>query len=104
MYIFVQTNKNNMIMSETSFNNLQAYLLETLSQNEMLALGECLINRVKNKKGNLKPYTQEEIDARIDLSERQSAEGKVKSTYEVFKKYEKEIAEWRAENEIRYAG
>lgn len=45
------------------------------------------------------PYTIEELNARIDLAERQSAAGKVKSTKEVFKKYEKELNDFAQETD-----
>ena len=77
-------------MSTTVLNGLRDYLYGTLSPANMLWLAEQLRQYVLELQQQ-KPYTIEEVNAIIDESELQLAEGKYKSHEEVFKElYEAE--------------
>lgn len=71
-------------MSTTVLNGLRDYLYGTLSPANMLWLAEQLRQYVLELQQQ-KPYTIEEVNAIIDESELQLAEGKYKSHEEVFK-------------------
>ena len=71
-------------MSTTVLNGLRDYLYGTLSPANMWWLAEQLRQYVLDLQQQ-KPYTIEEINAIIDESESQLAEGKYKSHEEVFK-------------------
>ena len=63
-------------MSTTALNGLRDYLADTLSPNNMLWLAAQLTEQAaKKKESQKKPYTIEELHARIATSEQQSAEG-----------------------------
>jgi hypothetical protein len=70
-------------MSTTVLNGLRDYLYGTLSPANMWWLAEQLRQYVLDLQQQ-KPYTIEEINAIIDESESQLAEGKYKSHEEVF--------------------
>ena len=76
-------------MSEATLTNLLEYLYETLTPNNMQWLGEHLIEHANHA---VKPYTMEELNARIDQSERDSAEGKVYDFDDVMREIEEEFA------------
>ena len=76
-------------MSEATLTNLLEYLYETLTPSNMQWLGEHLIEHANPA---VKPYTMEELNARIDQSERDSAEGKVYDFDDVMLEIEKEFA------------
>ena len=76
-------------MSEATLTNLLEYLYDTLTPNNMQWLGEHLIERANH---TVKPYTMEELNARIDQSERDSAEGKVYDFDDVMREIEEEFA------------
>ena len=79
-------------MSEATLNNLLEYLYDTLTPSNMLWVAEHLTEHARNGKDALKPYTIEEINARIDQSERDSAEGKVYDFDDVMRELEEEFA------------
>lgn len=81
-------------MSTATLNNLLEYLYGTLSVDNMRWVGEHLIEHArKEEESSLKPYTLEELHARIDQAERDSAEGRYRTHDEVFAKYRDEILE-----------
>lgn len=63
-------------MSTATLNNLLEYLYGTLSPSNMRWIGEHLIEHAKKTEENTKPYSVEEINAMIDQSEREIAEGR----------------------------
>ena len=79
-------------MSEATLSNLLEYLYDTLTPNNMLWMAEHLTERAKTNGKNLKPYTIAELNARIDQSERDSAEGKVYDFDDVIQEIEEEFA------------
>jgi hypothetical protein len=70
-------------MSTETLSNLRDYLFGTLSRSNMLWLATQLKEHAE-KQEELKPYTMEELNARIDESERQLANGQYKTIEEVF--------------------
>lgn len=70
-------------MSTATLNGLRDYLYGTLSIDDMVWLVEELSGFVR-REGDLKPYTLDELDARIDKSESDAAEGHYKTHEEVF--------------------
>lgn len=64
-------------MSTATLNSLLEYLYGTLTQSDMRWVGEHLIERAERKEAcTPKPYTIEELHARIAVSEQEMAEGK----------------------------
>ena len=70
-------------MSTATLTNLRDYLYGTMSAEDMIWLVEELTGYIR-KGEELKPYTMEELDARIDKSERDAAEGRFRTHEEVF--------------------
>lgn len=79
-------------MSETTLTNLLEYLYGTLTPSNMRWLGEHLIEHARIENEEVRPYTMEEINARIAQSERDSAEGRVFDFDEVIYELEEEFA------------
>lgn len=80
-------------MSTVTLQNLLDYLKSTLSSSNMLWLSERLQECAKEKNDqNLKPYTIEEIHARIAQSEQDSAQGRVYEFDDVIREIEEEFA------------
>ena len=81
-------------MSTETLSNLRDYLCGTLSPSNMLWLAEQLTAYAKQEE--LKPYTMEELNARIDEAERQIAAGLSQDSDEMFRELEEEFAqeEW----------
>ncbi len=72
-----------MIMSTTTLYSLRDYLYGTMSADEMMWLVEELTNYIR--KGNdIQSYTIEELDSRIDKSERDAIEGRYRTHEELF--------------------
>ena len=84
--------KNTQTMSEATLTNLLEYLYETLTPSDKRWVGERLIKYANYEEESVKPYTMEEINARIDQSERDSAEGKVYDFDDVMREIEEEFA------------
>ena len=63
-------------MSTATLNGLRDYLYDTLSPANLIWLGKQLTEYGYMQAKPQKPYTKEELKARIELSERQFAEGK----------------------------
>ena len=78
-------------MSTATLNGLRDYLYGTLSPANLIWLGTQLTEYGRKQEEQLKTYTKEELNARIDMSERQFAEGKYKTIEEVFREFEKEL-------------
>ena len=78
-------------MSTATLNGLRDYLYGTLSPANLIWLGTQLTEYGRKQEEQLKPYTKEELNTRIDMSERQFAEGKYKTIEEVFREFEKEL-------------
>ena len=68
-------------MAQETLNGLLQYLLATLSYDNRAWLSQHLIEPQAAE--TLAPYTMEEIDARLDESERQIAAGELYTTEEV---------------------
>ena len=81
--------KNRRVMSEATLSNLLEYLYETHTPSNMQWLVEHLIEHANPA---IKPYTVEELNARIDQSERNPAEGKVYDFDDVMQEIEEEFA------------
>ncbi len=70
-------------MSTTTLYSLRDYLYGTMSADEMMWLVEELTNYIR--KGNdIQSYTIEELDSRIDKSERDAIEGRYRTHEELF--------------------
>ena len=81
-------------MSTATLNNLLEYLYGTLSPDNMRWVGEHLIEHArKEEQSELKPYTIEELHARIAQSERDIAEGRVQDFDDFMRELEEEFAE-----------
>lgn len=78
-------------MSTVALEGLRDYLTGTLSPSNMLWLSTQLADYAK-KMEPLKPYTREEIHARIAQSEREIAEGHVHDFDDVMRELEEEFA------------
>ena len=75
----MQQISNNVVMSTVAIDNLALYLIGTMTLAERQYLASKVVERE-----DLTPYTMAEIDARLDESERQVAEGRFKTTAQVF--------------------
>ena len=81
-------------MSTTALNGLRDYLADTLSPNNMLWLAAQLTEQAaKKNESQQKPYTIEELHARIAISEQQSAEGLFQDFDKAMDEIEQEFAE-----------
>lgn len=81
-------------MSTATLQGLLDYLTDTLSTSNMLWLSEQLTDYArKNEKQQLKPYTMEEIRARLQVAESESAAGLGIDTEEMIRELETEFAE-----------
>lgn len=79
-------------MSTATLQNLLDYLKRTLSSSNMLWLSERLQECAKEKNNqDLKPYTIQEIHARIAQSELDSVEGRVYEFDDVIREIEEEL-------------
>lgn len=76
-------------MSKTTLQSLLDFLFGMLSANDMRWIAEQLIEQADAE--DLKPYTMEEINARIDQSERDFAEGNFYTHEEVMKMLDEEL-------------
>lgn len=89
-------------MSTATLTGLRDYLYDTLSPANLIWLGTQLAEYgYKQKEPSLKPYTMEEINARIDQAERDSAAGLGQDSEEMFRELEEEFA--REEQELELA-
>ena len=80
-------------MSTAALTGLRDYLTSTLSTTNMLWLSAQLTEYAKKQeKAPLKRYTMEEINAMIDESERDIADGRVYDFDEAMDELEKEFA------------
>ena len=79
-------------MSTATLSNLRDYLCGTLSTSDMIWLVEEMKNFMRGPEEKLKPYTMEELNARIDQSERDIAEGRVYEFDDVMHELEEEFA------------
>ena len=79
-------------MSTATLSNLRDYLCGTLSTSDMIWLVEEMKNFMRGPEEKLKPYTMEELNARIDQSERDIAEGRVYEFDEMMHELEEEFA------------
>lgn len=78
-------------MSEATLSNLLEYLYGTLTPRNMLWMAERLTEHAKQEEESVKPYTMEEINARIDQSERDFTEGNYYTHEEVLKMLDEEL-------------
>lgn len=80
-------------MSTATLQRLLDYLTCTLSTSNMLWLSERLTDYAKkNEEQQLKPYTMDEIRARIEIAERESAAGLGIDSEEMIRELEEEFA------------
>ena len=83
-------------MSTIALNGLFEYITNSLSEEELIWLVTELNTVTSKSLRKLEPYSMEEINARIDESERQIAVGECSTTEEVFSrirsKYEQKAA------------
>ena len=77
-------------MSKETLTNLRDYLIGTLSKEDMAWLTAELAAHAKEEE-KLKPYTMEELNAMIDESEQQIANGEVYDFEEVLNEIENEL-------------
>ena len=81
-------------MSTATLQRLLDYLTCTLSTSNMLWLSERLTDYAKkNEEEQLKPYTMEEIRARMEIAESESAAGLGIDSEEMIRELEAEFAE-----------
>ena len=80
-------------MSAETLTYLRDYLYNTLSPSNMLWLGTQLTEHAQLEELSRKPYTMEELNARIERSERESAAGLGQTTEEMFCELEAEFAQ-----------
>ena len=73
-------------MSTVALNGLFEYITNSLSDEELMWLVAELNTVTSKSHRKLEPYTMEEINARIDESERQIAMGECSTTGDVFSK------------------
>ena len=78
-------------MSTATLNSLLEYLYGTLTPSNMRWVGEHLIEHAYRQESE-KPYTMEEINARIDKAERESAAGLGIDGEDMFRGFEDEFA------------
>ena len=72
-----------MIISTTTLYSLRDYLYGTMSADEMMWLVEELTNYIR-KGDDIQSYTIEELDSRIDNSQRDAIEGRYRTHEELF--------------------
>lgn len=80
-------------MSTAALNSLRNYLYDTLTPANMIWLGTQLTEYGRRQEQQLKPYTKEELVARIELSEQQFDDGKYQDFDEAMAEMEKEFAD-----------
>ena len=78
-------------MSETILTNLREYLTGALNPKELMWLIHELAPYAAMPEGTLEPYTMEEINARIDEAERQSAAGEYYDSEDIFRMLDEEL-------------
>ena len=83
LYFCVAKRKNNTIMAQETLNSLIAVMMTLSVQEQEQVISELQAN-VKSLSETHAPYTMEEIDARLDESERDIEEGRYYTTEEVF--------------------
>lgn len=79
-------------MSTATLNNLLEYLYGTLTPDNMRWVGRQLIEHADKEEASLKPYTIEELHARIDKAERDSDEGRYRYLDDFLHELEEEFA------------
>ena len=90
-------------MSETVLANLREYLTGTLQPTELMWLIHELTPYAAMPEGTLEPYTMEEINARIDEAERQSAAGEYYDSEDVFRMLDEELGLTEVEKSYKAA-
>ena len=80
-------------MSTAALNSLRNYLYDTVTPANMIWLGTQLTEYGRRQEQQLKPYTKEELVARIELSEQQFDDGKYQDFDEAMAELEKEFAD-----------
>ena len=85
-------------MSTTALEGLLSYLYGTLSPSNMQWVGEHLIEYAKKEQSEqLRPYTMQELNARIDQAEAEIAAGLGTPHEEVMREMDEEIERWEQE-------
>ena len=81
-------------MSNAALTGLRDYLFSTLNTGNLYWLATELTEYAKKKEAqHLKPYTMEELNARIDKAERDSAEGRYRDFDDFMRELEEKFAE-----------
>lgn len=96
----MQFEKKIIVMSTATLNNLLEYLYGTLTPDNMRWVGRHLIEHADKEDSSLKPYTIEELHARIDKAEREIAAGLGTSHEEVMRRCREKIALKKQEIEM----
>ena len=85
-------------MSTATLTSLLDYLYGTLSPSNMKWVGEHLIEYAKKEEDeHLRPFTMEELNARIDQAEAEIAAGLGTPHEEVMREMDEEIERWEQE-------
>ncbi len=79
-------------MSTATLNNLLEYLYGTLTPDNMRWVGKHLIEHADKEDSSLKPYTLEELHARIDKAEANIAAGKTIPHEESMRRWREKLA------------
>lgn len=88
-------------MSTTALTNLRDYLTGTLSPSDMTWLVTQLTEYANREEYTLKPFTREELNARIDEAEADIAAGRVIDDEDVWRELEEEFEREDAEEDAR---
>lgn len=88
-------------MSTATLTNLRDYLYGTLTPANMLWLASELTEYAKRGESSLRPFTKEELNARIDEAEANIAAGNVIDGEDVWRELEEEFAKEDAEEDAR---
>ena len=76
--------QNHIIMAQETLNSLIAVMLTLSVQEQKQVISELQSNVQRLSRENLTPYTMDEINTRLDESERDIEEGRYYTTEEVF--------------------
>lgn len=79
-------------MSTATLSGLRDYLYSTLSPADMIWLGTQLTEHARKEEHSIKPYTMEEINARLDLAEAEIAAGIGTPDEEMWDELDEELA------------
>lgn len=88
-------------MSTATLNNLLEYLYGTLSRSDMRWVADHLIEHIRQEEDSeRKPYTMDEINARIDKAESDSAAGRYHPAEDLFHEWGMKLDEEKVLEEV----